>query len=63
MRGYKASDPIVRKFLTREKTGQEFTKYELAKVASVEVDLDCWSKKHMAQDPVVRKLSSSEDLH
>jgi hypothetical protein len=40
-----ASDPIVQRFHTPEETDQEFTKYELVEVASVEVDLDHWSKR------------------
>jgi hypothetical protein len=40
-----ASDPIVWRFHTPEETDQEFTKYELTEVMSVEVDLDRWSKR------------------
>jgi hypothetical protein len=45
MRGYMASYPIVQRFHTLEKTEQEFMKYELAKVVSVEGDLNHWSKR------------------
>jgi hypothetical protein len=40
-----ASDPVVRRFRTREETGQNFTKYELVEVASAKVDLKCSSKR------------------
>jgi hypothetical protein len=39
------SDPVVWRFRTPEETDQEFMKYELTKVTSVEVDLDHWSKR------------------
>jgi hypothetical protein len=39
------SDLIVQIFRTPEEIGQEFTKYELTQVTSVEVDLDRRSKR------------------
>jgi hypothetical protein len=40
-----ASDSVVRRFCTPEEPDQEFTKYEIVKVVTAEVDLDRWLKR------------------
>jgi hypothetical protein len=40
-----ASNPVVQIFHTLEEPNQDFTKYEIVEVVSVEVDLDHWLKR------------------